>query len=166
MINRQEIEGEYRNLLEKYHFGLAAFSPLLGGYLTGKYLDGQGKGRLEESGGQYKNKAAQFRWLHEIDREKVDSILRQLKDLAEKELNTDLTSLAIAWVIKFPYASSAVFGARNIDQLNKCLKAVDVFKRITPEIEGRINKILGTQPSARINFRDGKPEPHLRPITE
>lgn len=35
MINRKEIEDEYRTLFDKYHYGLVAFSPLLGGYLTG-----------------------------------------------------------------------------------------------------------------------------------
>jgi aryl-alcohol dehydrogenase-like predicted oxidoreductase len=39
MINRKEIEDEYRTLFDKYHYGLVAFSPLLGGYLTGKYID-------------------------------------------------------------------------------------------------------------------------------
>ena len=47
-----------------------------------------------------------------------------MKDLAEKDLDCDLTALAIAWVIKFPYTSSAIFGARNTDQVEKILKSV------------------------------------------
>lgn len=38
-MNRLELESEYRNLFEKYRYGLVAYSPLMGGYLTGKYLD-------------------------------------------------------------------------------------------------------------------------------
>jgi aryl-alcohol dehydrogenase-like predicted oxidoreductase len=48
MMNRLEIESEYRVLFEKYHYGLVAYSPLMGGYLSGKYLDDpNAKGRLE-----------------------------------------------------------------------------------------------------------------------
>jgi aryl-alcohol dehydrogenase-like predicted oxidoreductase len=40
MIVRNEIETEYRTLFEKYNYGTTHWSPLAGGYLTGKYLDG------------------------------------------------------------------------------------------------------------------------------
>lgn len=39
MIERKQIEVDYRQLFSKYGYGLAAYSPLMGGYLTGKYLD-------------------------------------------------------------------------------------------------------------------------------
>jgi aryl-alcohol dehydrogenase-like predicted oxidoreductase len=38
MIERKQIEVDYRQLFAKYGYGLAAYSPLMGGYLTGKYL--------------------------------------------------------------------------------------------------------------------------------
>lgn len=84
--------------------------------------------------------------------------------IAEKELGADLTTLALAWVIKFPYTSSALFGARNLEQLTHCLKSLEVYKKLTPEIEGRINKILGTHPAARMDFRKFAPGPHFRPL--
>lgn len=53
-----------------------------------------------------------------------------------------------------------------MDQLTKCLKSIEVYKKLSPEIEGRINKILGTNPPARTDFRKNVPEPHIRPLAE
>jgi aryl-alcohol dehydrogenase-like predicted oxidoreductase len=40
MLKREENEYEYQLLLEKYSYGLMGWSPLAGGFLTGKYLNG------------------------------------------------------------------------------------------------------------------------------
>jgi aryl-alcohol dehydrogenase-like predicted oxidoreductase len=90
--------------------------------------------------------------------------LRELRDLAQKELDCDLSALALAWVVKYKHTSTALIGARNMDQLNKNLKAIEVYKKLTPEIEGRINKILGTNPPARMNWKCFAPEGHIRPL--
>lgn len=50
MINRGEVEDEYRTLWERWGYGLVGYSPLLGGYLTGKYLGEEGK-----EGGRFKD---------------------------------------------------------------------------------------------------------------
>jgi aryl-alcohol dehydrogenase-like predicted oxidoreductase len=40
MLQRHEVEVEFRKLLETYKFGLVAWSALAGGILTGKYING------------------------------------------------------------------------------------------------------------------------------
>lgn len=40
MLVRTEHEVEYLNLYQKYNYGLTAYSPLAGGFLTGKYING------------------------------------------------------------------------------------------------------------------------------
>jgi len=40
MLVREDLEIEYENLFNKYKYGLVAWSPLAGGFLTGKYNDG------------------------------------------------------------------------------------------------------------------------------
>lgn len=144
-------------MFEKHRYGLLAYSPLLGGFLTGKYLDEKSEGRLSSDTGVASKEASQFRWLHRVDFEKTNNSLREIKVIAEKELNCDLTALAIAWVAKYQHTSTALFGARNMDQLTDCLKAIDVYKKLTPEIEGKINKIMGTNPPARTDFRKNVP---------
>lgn len=77
-----------------------------------------------------------------------------------------MASLAIAWVVKFKYTSTAIMGARNVDQLEKCLKSIEVYKKLTNEVEGRINKILGTHPTARTYWKTFSPEPQFRPLAQ
>ena len=40
MLHRKQHEVEYKSLYQNYNYGLVAWSPLAGGFLTGKYLDG------------------------------------------------------------------------------------------------------------------------------
>lgn len=134
--------------------------------MTWKYLDGKTEGRLLNNTGVASKEASEFRWLHGVDFDKSNNNLSELKVIAEKELDADLTTLAIAWVLKFPHTSTALFGARNIQQLTHCLKSIEVYRKLTPEIEGRINKILGTHPPARMDFRKFAPSPHIRPLAE
>lgn len=96
----------------------------------------------------------------------MNKSLRELKDLAEKELNCDLTSLALAWVIKFQHTTSALFSGKTLEQVKQSLNAINVYKKITPEIEGRINKILDNAPPARVEFKDWSVTPPIRPIAE
>ena len=42
------------------------------------------------------------------------------------------------------------------------LKALEVLPKLTPEIETKINKIMGTNPDPKINFRSWTPFPSLR----
>ncbi len=37
---RSDMEVEYKSLFSKYNYGLIGWSPLAGGFLTGKYLNG------------------------------------------------------------------------------------------------------------------------------
>lgn len=40
MLVREEVEEGYFKLIKKYGYGVACWSALAGGFLTGKYLDG------------------------------------------------------------------------------------------------------------------------------
>ncbi len=40
MLVRKEIEVDYAKLFKEYGYGLVAWSPLAGGYLTGKHMNG------------------------------------------------------------------------------------------------------------------------------
>ena len=39
MLVRKTIEFDYQSLFEKYNYGLIGWSPLAGGFLTGKHLE-------------------------------------------------------------------------------------------------------------------------------
>lgn len=98
-----------------------------------------------------------------MDIEKVNDSLRGLKEIAEKELGCELMHLAVAWVLGFRYTSTALIGARNSEQLLQLLKCMEVVDKLTPELEARINKIMGTQPNQRMDWKSFTPQPHFRP---
>lgn len=44
---------------------------------------------------------------------KLNESLKEIKIIAEEELSCRLSQLAVAWVIKFKYTSSALIGVKN-----------------------------------------------------
>ena len=75
-----------------------------------------------------------------------------------------LHHLALAWALKFKYANSMIIGARNADQLEDTLKSLELMQKITPEIEGKINKILDNNTTVRLNYNTWKSDTPLRPV--
>ena len=49
-----------------------------------------------------------------------------------------MAQLAMAWVINNPDVSTAITGATKIEQLQDTVKAVEVKKKLTPDIERRL----------------------------
>ena len=86
--------------------------------------------------------------------------------MAQKELDCDVDALAIAWVLKSPHSSTTLLGARDVEQLEKCLQSLEVYKKFTPDIEERINKILDNLPQSneRLGSRQTARSPQLRPL--
>ena len=91
--------------------------------------------------------------------------LRDLSALAES-LGFKLTHLAIAWAIKFAYTNSALIGARNVAQLEDSLRALDLLDKLTPELEAKVNKILGTTPATRMDCIAWRPYDPIRPVAK
>ncbi|KAG9073633.1 hypothetical protein FS749_014843 [Ceratobasidium sp. UAMH 11750] len=71
------------------------------------------------------------------------------------ELGCSVASLALAWAASHPNASTVLLGAGKPEQLIENLKALEVIKKITPEVREKINKILDNEPTH---------EPNLRPL--
>jgi aryl-alcohol dehydrogenase-like predicted oxidoreductase len=74
--------------------------------------------------------------------------------------------LALAWVIKYKHCDSALIGARTAAQVEDCLKALELVEKWTPEFEGRVNKIIDTNPTPRMNFLKWAPYPPARPVAQ
>ena len=94
--------------------GVFSYSPLGGGYLTGKYLDESGSGRFDTS------KMYQERY-------EAESNLHTVKAFTAfaKENNYHPVTLAIAWAGAHPGITAPIVGARNMEQLKPVLDVVD-----------------------------------------
>jgi L-glyceraldehyde 3-phosphate reductase len=113
MLNRW-IEKDLLNTLDTIGAGCIAFSPLAQGLLTSKYLKGIPENSRASQGGSLKKN-----FLSEENLQHV----RALDEIARSRSQT-LAQMAIAWVLRDSRVTSALIGARNVDQLNDSLDAV------------------------------------------
>ena len=114
MLNRW-VETDLLATLEKLGVGCIAFSPLAQGLLTKKYLNGvPPNSRLKVGDGSF---------LSSFLTEKNLAQVRALNTMAEKRGQT-LAQMAIAWVLRDRRVTSALVGARNVEQLDDSLDAL------------------------------------------
>ena len=114
----RDLEREHVPLCRKFGLGIIPWSPLAGGFLSGKYR----KGESLPAGtrlGQLKERYGNF------DTERHWRILDAVLAVAE-ERDTTATAVSLAWLLQKPAVSSVIFGARNVSQLEDNLKAADV----------------------------------------
>jgi len=113
MLNRW-IEQDLLSTLEELGTGCIAFSPLAQGLLTNKYLNGVPENSRAKSEGSF-----QKAFLSEENLKRV----RALNEIA-KERGQTLAQMAIAWVLRDKRVTSALIGARSVEQLDNSLDAV------------------------------------------
>jgi L-glyceraldehyde 3-phosphate reductase len=112
LVNRW-VEKDLLATLEDLGVGCIAFSPLAQGLLTRKYLNGvPGNSRASEAGSFPK---------HFLSEENLNRV-RALNEIAASRGQT-LAQMAIAWVLRDKRVTSALIGARNVEQLNDSLDA-------------------------------------------
>ncbi len=114
MLNRW-VEKDLLGTLEELGVGCIAFSPLAQGLLTNKYLNGVPKSSRATDGLWF-----QKEFLSEDNLKRV----RALDEIA-KERGQSLAQMAIAWVLRDERITSALIGARNVEQLDNSLDALN-----------------------------------------
>lgn len=113
MLNRW-IEEDLLDTLGDLGTGCIAFSPLAQGMLSSKYLNGVPADARAAKGGSLGQGLLSDANLARI---------RALNAIAERRGQT-LAQMAIAWVLRDPRVTSALIGARNVQQLDDSLDAV------------------------------------------
>jgi L-glyceraldehyde 3-phosphate reductase len=113
MLNRW-IENGLLATLDALGVGCIAFSPLAQGLLTNKYLNGVPEISRASAEGSF-----QKEFLSEENLKRV----RALNDIAKGREQT-LAQMAIAWTLRDHRVTSALIGARNVEQLDNSLDAV------------------------------------------
>lgn len=114
MLNRW-VEKELLGTLEELGVGCIAFSPLAQGLLTNKYLSGVPDSSRAKSGVSF-----QKEFLSEDNLKRV----RALNEIANAR-GQSLAQMAIAWVLRDKRITSALIGARNVEQLDNSLDALN-----------------------------------------
>jgi len=111
----RELERELGPMLTSEHVGLMVWSPLAGGYLTGKYAEGSGSsgGRLVELD------------FPPIDRQRGKPLLDALSRVAQKHAAT-CGQIAIAWLLHQPVVTTVILGAKQVGQLSQNVQATGI----------------------------------------
>jgi len=113
MLNRW-VEVELLDTLETLGVGCIAFSPLAQGLLTNKYLNGTPENSRAAAENSFKRTM--------LSDENIAHV-RALNDIARRR-GQSLAQMAIAWILRDPRVTSALIGARNIQQLDDSLDAL------------------------------------------
>jgi aryl-alcohol dehydrogenase-like predicted oxidoreductase len=121
----------------RHGVGVIAYSPLNGGWLTGKYR----RDEAPPAGSRAANRFYSRAWW-DVDRPEVATKLRLLEPLREVAGagGLHLAELAVAFTLAHPAVSTALVGPRTVEQLAALLAAADV--RISDEVLDRIDSIV------------------------
>ena len=125
MLNRW-VENGLLATLDELGVGCIAFSPLAQGLLTNKYL----KGVPQNSRATAENSSLLKDFLSEDNIKRV----RALHEIAQQR-GQSLAQMAIAWVLRDKRVTSALVGARNVEQLNNSLDALSKLEFSDAELK-------------------------------
>jgi aryl-alcohol dehydrogenase-like predicted oxidoreductase len=135
LFERRKVEREYQRLYEDIGLGLTIWSPLAGGLLTGKYLDGVPDDSRAALPG--------YEWLRDgLTDARRNEQVRSLGEVADR-LGCTLAQLAIAWCAANPNVSTVITGASRPEQVVDNLGAVAVLEQLTPELLADIGSRVG-----------------------
>ncbi|HEX4681006.1 MAG TPA: aldo/keto reductase [Gaiellaceae bacterium] len=137
------IETEVLPTCQQYGMGVIPWSPLGGGWLSGKYRKGS-----EMTGHRAERMPARYDLSLPGNQAKLDAV-EQLAQLAE-QAGISMIHLALAFVIRHPAVTAAIVGPRTLEQLEGQLGAVDV--QLSDEILDAIDEIV--PPGTNLNAAD------------
>ena len=109
------VEGEIVPMLANYGLGLTAWSPLAGGFLSGKYT--------RENLNDDANRLSGFDMIP-FDKEKGFALVETLRAIGAGH-GASVAQVALAWVLAQPQVSSVLIGASRLTQLDDNIAASD-----------------------------------------
>jgi aryl-alcohol dehydrogenase-like predicted oxidoreductase len=117
LIHRREFEEEHAAVCAGFGLGVLPYSPLAGGFLTGKYTRGApapagSRGATSEQIQEY------------MARPQAWEVLEATKRIGE-ETGKSASQIALAWLLAKAGVTSPIIGPRSLEQLEDNLGAVD-----------------------------------------
>jgi aryl-alcohol dehydrogenase-like predicted oxidoreductase len=125
----RDIEREILPLAADQNLAVMPWSPLAGGFLSGKFT------RNTEKAGDSRRDTFDF---PPVNKEKAYDIVDIMAEIG-KEHNTSVAEIALAWVRLQKGITSTIIGAKNVDQLNANIKSTEVM--LTSDNLSKINEV-------------------------
>ncbi len=118
LVHRAEFERELRDVCQAYGVGVIPYSPLAGGFLTGKYRQGEPppggtRGAESQRIKAYMANAANF------------AVVDRLRAMGQARGKT-VAQMALAWMLADPVITSPIIGANTVEQWNEIAGAIDL----------------------------------------
>lgn len=125
--------------------GLLVWSPLAGGFLSGKYT----REHPEADNGRL----ASFDYLSllAVDRAKGDMIVKKLREIAAAHGEATPAQIALAWLLAKPFVSSIILGISKPEQLADNVAAVNLS--LAPEEVALLDTLTEPQPLYPYHWR-------------
>ena len=114
LIHREEFERELRAVCKTYELAVIPYSPLAGGFLTGKY-------RRELPMPESKRAEG----LRHAMTERNYALIDEMETIALRH-KASVSQVALAWTMADPTVASPIIGATSVEQLNENLGALEV----------------------------------------
>jgi aryl-alcohol dehydrogenase-like predicted oxidoreductase len=115
LVHRAEFERELRAVCQTFGLGVIPYSPLGGGFLTGKYTRS-----FVQVDSQRKERASRYftdrNW----------ALLDFLGIIASRHAQATVPQVALAWMMADPVITSPIIGPRSVQQLEDNLGALEV----------------------------------------
>jgi len=114
LVHRKEFEQELREVCKEYGIGVIPYSPLAGGFLTGKY-------RVDEQ-----VDSARLGGVRRYFNDRNFALLDMMEEIGQSHGGFSISQVALAWMISDPVITSPIIGPRTMEQLQDNLGAAGI----------------------------------------
>lgn len=133
-LSSRDIEREIVPMALSEGIGIMPWSPLAGGFLSGKYT------RNNAVAGDSRRDTFDF---PPVNKGKAYDIIDVMAEIAANH-DVSVASVALSWVTRQPGVTSTIIGAKNVEQLNDNLTSVNL--KLTPEDLQKLDDISALAP--------------------
>jgi len=144
----RDVEPEFSDLCLQEELGIVPWSPLGGGFLTGKYQRDKTPQDASEGRIAVMPDKAEEAW-HRRDTERNWKIIEVMNELSESHDATH-PQIALAWLLAQPAVASVIIGVRTMEQLEDNLGVTELT--LSVEDLGRLNEASAIEPGYPYRF--------------
>jgi aryl-alcohol dehydrogenase-like predicted oxidoreductase len=116
-ILHRDVERELLPLCHEEGIGVIPYSPLAGGFLTGKY-------QIDQPAPPASRGQLRPEWMQQYHTEHNYRVLQELRQLSE-ETGLKMSQLSLAWILANNTVTAPIIGASRITQLEENVEVVD-----------------------------------------
>jgi aryl-alcohol dehydrogenase-like predicted oxidoreductase len=139
------IEYEVLPLCKEQEVGIACYSPLMHGLLTGKFKDGASVPDCRARTRHFSSAHKQIRHHESGQEEATFQAIDEIRAIAA-EVGCPMAELALAWLIQRPGVSTVIAGARSPEQMKANAKAME--RTLSQDVMERLDKATASLKAA------------------